>query len=219
MAFDWKKVLSTTAPVLATALGTPLAGQAVSVILGALGLDPATSNEADIANALEKGKLTGEQMVALREADNTFKLEMARLNVDVQRLADDMQRAYIADTADARRTFGANENVFVLGVCILVGFVVLMVFTLVGCFLLLTGYFKFDPNIATFCSGLIGTVVGYVAANAQQVVSYFFGSSKGSKDSGDAIGQALTQTLQSQNRVVETASATAATAALDAATK
>lgn len=38
------------------------------------------------------------------------------------------------------------------------------------------------------CSWLIGTVIGYVSAKAQQVTSYSFGSNKGSKDSGDRIG-------------------------------
>jgi hypothetical protein len=40
-------------------------------------------------------------------------------------------------------------------------------------------------------SALIGTVVGYVAANAQQVVGYFFGSSKGSADKTDALAAAV----------------------------
>jgi cyanate permease len=33
----------------------------------------------------------------------------------------------------------------------------------------------------------LGSVVGYLAAMAQQVVGYYFGSSSGSKDSRDAV--------------------------------
>ena len=40
-------------------------------------------------------------------------------------------------------------------------------------------------------SALIGTVVGYVAANVQQVMGYFFGSSKGSADKTDALVAAV----------------------------
>jgi hypothetical protein len=39
--------------------------------------------------------------------------------------------------------------------------------------------------------GFLGTVVGYVAANAQQVVSYFFGSSRGSQDKSAAMAEAI----------------------------
>jgi hypothetical protein len=44
-----------------------------------------------------------------------------------------------------------------------------------------------DESMKAIVSTLIGTVVGYVAANAQQVVGYFFGSGKGSADKTDAL--------------------------------
>lgn len=195
MAFDWKKFVGGIAPTLGTALGGPLAGMAVKVIAEqVLGKPEATEDE--VATALASGQLTGEQIVALRGADKAFEIRMKELDIDVMKVNQSTELAYIADTDNARKTFGQNENVFVLGVCIIIGFAVLMGLTLIGCFLLMTGYFTFDPQIAVFCSGLIGTVVGYVAANAQQVVSYFFGSSKGSKDNGERIGAALTESIK-----------------------
>lgn len=197
--FDWKKLVGGIAPILGTALGGPLAGEAINMLGRALGLGDDAA-ESDVAAAVSTGKLSGEQIVAMKQAEQDFNFKMESLKIDLVKVNQAGDAALIADTADARRTFGGNENVFVLGVCILVGFALLMGITLAGCFALLTGYFKFDPNIATFCSGLIGTVVGYVAANAQQVVSYFFGSSKGSKDSGERIGQALSESIKQAGR-------------------
>jgi hypothetical protein len=194
MAFDWKSLVGGIAPVLGTALGGPLGGVAIKVIADKLLGNPDAS-ETDVAAALSQG-LTGEQVVALKAAENDFALKMKEMDIDVLKINQAGDLAYVGDTSDARKAFGGNENVFVLGVCILVSFAVLMGFVLGGCFLLMTGYFKVDPNVAAICAGLIGTVIGYVAANAQQVVSYFYGSSKSSKDSGDRIGQALTDSIK-----------------------
>jgi len=193
--FDWKKLVGGIAPILGTALGGPLAGEAISMIGNALGLGTSAS-ASDVASAIASGQLTGDQIVAMKQAENDFTAKMRALDIDVMKVNQAADAALIADTADARHTFGSSEPIFVLGVCILLGFVVLMGATLAGCFALMTGYFHFDPTVATFSSGLIGTVVGYVAANAQQVVSFYFGSSKGSKDSGDRIGQALTESIK-----------------------
>jgi hypothetical protein len=199
---DWKKLVAGVAPVLGTALLGPLGGQAVSMLGAALGLGPSAS-ETDVAAMVTSGRLSDEQIVAMRTADQAFQTRMKELDIDIIKLNQEADRAYIADTSDARHAFGGNENVFVLGVCILITFGVLMASVLVGCFLMMTGYFKVDPNIMAVCAGLIGTVVGYVAANAQQVVSYFYGSSKGSKDSGNAIGAALTESIKQQATTTE----------------
>lgn len=194
MTFDWKSLVGGIAPVLGTALGGPLGGVAVKMIADKVLGNPSAS-ETEVSAALSQG-LTGEQVVALKQAENDFSIKMKEMDIDVLKVNQAGDLAYVADTADARKSFGGNENVFVLGCIILSGFAILMGFVLTGCFLLMTGYFKVDPNVAAICAGLIGTVIGYVAANAQQVVSYFYGSSKSSKDSGDRVGQALTDSIK-----------------------
>jgi hypothetical protein len=171
-----------------------LAAQAVGSVLG---VDvPATGD--DITTAVANA--TPEQLTALRSREMDFKERMQAMGFEHEhemRALDVAEtKAYVADTASAREAFSKDDKVFWLGVCVLATFAALMFGVMVGCFLLMTGYFKVDPNVAAICSGLIGTVVGYVAANAQQVVSYNFGSSKGSKDNGDRIGQALTETIK-----------------------
>lgn len=193
--FDWKKLVGGIAPILGTALGGPLAGEAVSMLGQALGLGTDAS-ASDVATAVSSGQLTGEQIVAMKQAENDFTAKMKSLDIDVMKINAAADQALIADTSDARHTFGGNENVFVMGCIILGAFAVLMGLVLTGCFWMMTNKVAVDQSMVAVCASLVGTVVGYVAANAQQVVSFFYGSSKGSKDSGDRIGQALTESIR-----------------------
>jgi hypothetical protein len=173
-----------------------LAAQTVGEVLG---VDvPATGD--DIATAVANA--TPEQLVALRSREMDFKERMQALGFQQERemRAFDVEetKALIADSTSARNTFGTNENVFTLGCIILGVFGALMALVLTGCFFLMTGRVTVDSGTLAVCAGLIGTVVGYVAANAQQVVSFFYGSSKGSKDSGERIGAALTESIKQQ---------------------
>lgn len=193
--FDWKKLIGGIAPVLGTALGGPLAGQAIAMLGQALGLG-SDASENDVAAAVTSGRLTGDQVVAIKAAENAFAVRMKELDIDVLKINEAADAALIADTADARHVFGEHENVFLLGCIILGAFGLLMGLVLTGCFFLMTGRVQVDPSTMAVCSGLIGTVVGYVAANAQQVVSFFYGSSKGAKDSGQAVGAALSESIK-----------------------
>jgi hypothetical protein len=49
-----------------------------------------------------------------------------------------------------------------------------------------------DPAIV----GSIGTLIGYVSAKADQVVSYYFGSSSGSKEKTQAMTDAMSKVKQ-----------------------
>lgn len=193
--FDWKKLVAGIAPVLGTALAGPLAGQAISMLGEALGLG-AEASETRVANTVMSNKLTGEQIVAMQVAEQDFKARMESMRIDVLKINAAQDAAFMADTADARHTFGEHDNVFTMGVLILVTFGSVMVLVLIGLFYLMTGKVTVEPGTLAVCAGLIGTIVGALGANAQQVVSFFYGSSKGSKDSGQAIGQALTESIK-----------------------
>jgi hypothetical protein len=101
-------------------------------------------------------------------------------------------QAYVADTADARKANANNDRVFWLGVVILSTFAAVMGASLWGAYGLLTGELPVtNPAVVGMVSGFIGTVIGYVSANAQQVVGFFFGSSKGSEAKTDAMTSAF----------------------------
>ena len=179
-----------------------MAAQEVSNVLGVDVPADGVAITTAVANA------TPDQLIALRNREMDFKEKMQALGFqqerDLKTLDLEETKTLIQDTMSARNAFSGNENVFVLGCIILGAFGVLMALVLTGCFFLMTGKVTVDPGTLAVCAGLIGTVVGYVAANAQQVVSFFYGSSKGSKDSGDRIGQALTESIRSQAATTDT---------------
>ena len=77
--FNWKGLVGTVAPTLATALGGPFAGMAVKAISSAV-LGNEGGSEGDIALALTGA--SPDTMLALKEADNSFALRMKELDVD-----------------------------------------------------------------------------------------------------------------------------------------
>lgn len=187
---DWKKLVGSIAPVLGTALGGPMAGAAVKVIANAV-LGDENASEQQVNEAILQG-LSPEAVVKLREADNAFKLRMRELDIDLAKLNAASEQAYLSDVQDARKAHASATGVYWLGIAILVTFAGVMAAVLWGSFQLLVGGITVkDVAMVATVSGLIGTVVGYVAANAQQVVGYFFGSSKGSADKTDALAAAV----------------------------
>jgi VIT1/CCC1 family predicted Fe2+/Mn2+ transporter len=171
---DWKSIVKTVAPTLATALGGPLSGAAVSILSNAILGTNGTEN--DVSEAILRG-LTPEAQLALRKADQDFA-------VQVQTLANDAIKTYMDDVQDARKHNSSNQNIVKLAYIILSIFAAIMACALVFS-LLKAG----DINPAE--SALTGAVVGYVAGLAQQVVGFFFGSSSSSDKKTDAMADAI----------------------------
>src|SRR5437879_6583749 len=82
MAFDWKSLISSVAPTLATALGGPLAGMAVQAIGGALGLSDTTEDKLSAALAGAKP----DELLKLKQADQEFAEKMKSLDIDLAKL-------------------------------------------------------------------------------------------------------------------------------------
>lgn len=193
-SFDWKAVVQAVAPTLGTALGGPLAGAAVKAISMAVFGNP-DAKEATIQDQLASG-LSSDVLVKLKEQENSFKVLMRSMDVDVLKLEDSHSKALMEDTEKARSHNAASTAVFRLGMVILATFGSMVAFVLWGSYGLLAGTMTVrDPSMLAVVAGLLGTVIGYVAANAQQVVAFFFGSSKGSADKTDAMADALKTTL------------------------
>lgn len=175
----WKEIIAAVAPVAGTLLGGPLAGTAVKALSHAL-LGRTDATEEQLAKLVEGG-LNPDQIQALRQAD-----------VRLKELDLEETKAAIADTAHARGVHAGDAGVFWLGIAILATFAVVMVAVMWGSYELLVGGLQVkDMGVVAVVFGFLGTVVGYVAANAQQVVAYFFGSSAGSKQKTEAMAQAV----------------------------
>lgn len=177
LAFDWRAFVANLAPVLGTALGGPLAGAAVKVLAGAV-LGTENASEADLAAALTSGQLSGEQLMAIKEAEQQFELKMRALDIDVMKVNQAAEDAVLRDVQDARARQVATKDympqvIFFLFLVIYVAEVSMFFF----------GQMPEDEYVRALMTRAFGTVeAGVVGA-----VAYFIGSSRGSKASGDAV--------------------------------
>lgn len=140
---DWKVLVSTVAPWIGTALGGPLGGMAVEAAANALGLSDKT---VDSVKAALSG-VTPEQMMALKQADQAFALQMQTLGF---KNVADMEAIAAGDRASARnmQTSKPSNVPAVLSVGVT------------------TGYFSI----------LIGMMVGWLNVNDSQALLLMLGS-------------------------------------------
>lgn len=188
--FDLKTFLLNIAPAIATGLGGPLAGTAVQALSNAITGKP-DSSEVELAKMVSKG-LNPEQVAAIRKVDNDFALAMKEADIDLVKVNNAHTEAYLADTQDARKVNGNNENIFKLGIVVLTAFSAVISLAMYGSYEVLTGgIIPKDPATVAAVFGFIGTLLGYVSANAQQVISFYYGSSQGSSTKTDALSDAV----------------------------
>ena len=174
---DLGNAIGKIAPTIATALGGPLAGAGVAVLAKALGLeDP--EKPVPATRVMEAMKtMTPEQAAAIRKADNDFRERMRELDIEEVAL-------HVEDRKSARKTWVETKSLTVplLAAIVIAAFIA----ALAGVFWLAVRDDEMNATMAT----LVGAVVGYASAKADQVVSFFFGSSQGSKEKTDALASA-----------------------------
>ena len=170
MTFDWKRIVGTVAPTIATALGGPLAGLAVKAIGGALGLGDGAS-EGDIAAKLAGA--TPADLLALKKADQEFAIKMGEIGVDLERIA--------AGDRDSARTMQRETRSWapaILASVVVAGFIAASVAVLGGWVEGLK-----DPLIAA----LVGSVIGNITAATMLVLNFYFGTSASSRAKDETI--------------------------------
>ncbi|AIY40198.1 hypothetical protein LT85_1040 [Collimonas arenae] len=204
---DWSSALGVVeklAPMIATGVGGPLAGGAMAALESVFNLTPAADVTADTRQSQLAAAISGatpDQLLAMTQANQNYQLQMATVGFKdkeaLAALAQQQTLAYVSDTQDARKY--TSNKVFWLGIAVLTTFAVVMVMALVGCYEVLTGGITIkDVAVVAAVAGLIGSVVGYVAANAQQVIGYFFGSSAGSESKTTAMADSLKNAISAQ---------------------
>ena len=168
MKAELLSIVRTVAPGIATALGGPLAGMAVRTLSQTL-LGTPDAPQKDIEAALMGA--SPETMLKLKEANTSFEIEMEKLGVDLARIEAD-------DRKDARASNRGTKDKLpsILAIAIIAGFFGTVAYVLYG-----------GVELSGKDAVLIGTLVGYVSAKAEQVVSYYFGSSKGSSEKNATI--------------------------------
>lgn len=199
---DWKQVVKGAAPTLGallTTFGGPagaLAGAGLVAVANALGVpvsgDVARDEEA--VKAVVMAGLSPDQRAALVAADLEYKKAALAATTRAQELDADVEKAYLADVDSARKNRAPNHDLFVIACGVLVSWLLLTGATLYGLFNVASGDIVLaDPGIAATVFTLLGSLIGYVSNIAQQVIGFFFGSSRGSDQKTTALAKAVAE--------------------------
>ena len=153
------------APTLASALGGPLAGIAVSTLGNALGWNDATKD--DVTKMLSTGQLSGDQAAALQKAE----LELKQHESDNGFKFSELETRDM-ESARQREIAVKDKMPAVLAVLAISSGIIVTVMVFSGNAPALK-----DPVLAATA----GTIVGYVFGEIKQVYAYYFGSTSSSR--------------------------------------
>lgn len=128
-----------------------------------------------------------------------FKIAILDNQKELESLAIQRETLYVSDVQDARKY--RDEKLFYLGCVIYVIFFIILAISMVGGYYILNNPTTMDPGMIAAVFGLVGSIVGYVASQAQSVTNFNFGTSYGSMQKGDAISQAVSG-MQTKNKQV-----------------
>ena len=177
--WDW---LAKIAPAVATVLGGPFAGIAVEVLAEALGVAKGPDMAGKVEDILTSGKMTSDQIAAVKVAEIQLKARLKELDIKLEELAVEREKVAAGDRMSARALFEKGfQLISWLSLLTIGGFYASIYYILTG------GIKDMDANELL----LVGTVIGYIAANTQQVYSYFFGSSSGSDKKNELLQDAI----------------------------
>lgn len=160
---DWKEILKTLAPTVASALGGPLAGAAVTAIGAVFGVPDATQDK--IKDIITSGQMTADQVAALRELELKYQNEERERGFRYNELE-------FKDRDSARQASvqgGTLKMLFWLSLVLLAGTLGSEIW------MLFKGYPKEIPEI------IVGRVLGLLDSVAMMVLAFWYGSSNGSE--------------------------------------
>ena len=160
---DWLKQI---APTIATALGGPLAGMAVSAISKAVGVEPD-----QVQDMISNNKLSAEQIAQVKLAE-------IELQKHAQELGLNFSKLEVEDRKSAREMQATTRS---LMPPILAGAVTIGFFGIMG----LMFFSKLDSN-----NPAILMMLGSLGTAWTGIIAYYFGSSAGSQAKTDLLSKA-----------------------------
>lgn len=156
MNFDWKSLVSSVAPTIATALYGPLAGMAVKAVGEAIGVEKPTEDtvSAALANA------TPDMLLKIKQADQDFAARMKELDIKVAEL----------ETKDRDSARSMMIQTKAKTPAVLSYFVVILI-TVVYCYLIMGDYSQL-----TVSDLVLGRILGTLDTAFAVVLTYWLGS-------------------------------------------
>lgn len=162
--------IGSIAPTLATMLGGPLAGTAVTALESALGLKPGSGSDG-ITQAVQG--MTPDQIAAVRKADQQHAEILGQQQIDLAKLNAAHEEAFARDDIDDRASARAREIAVkdwvpaMLAILVTVGF-----FSVLG-YMIAVGKPKEGGDALLVMLGSLG-------AAWTAIIAYYFGSSMSS---------------------------------------
>lgn len=169
---DFKDLTGTLlkiAPMIATGLGSPIAGMAISALEGALGLKvEGSSQDKQGALVAALSGATADQLLAIKAADNAYAIDMAKLGF---KNVADLGALATGDRDSARkREIEVKDNTpRILAYALVLGFFSVLGFMLVA-------------NVPAGSRDLLNIMLGMLGTSFVSVIAYYFGSSAGSNE-------------------------------------
>jgi len=159
---DWLKQI---APTIATALGGPLAGMAVSAISKAIGVDPE-----QVGDLISSNKLSAEQIAQVKLAEIELQKQAQELGLNFEKLE-------VEDRKSARDMQSATRSMMppLLAGAVTIGFFSIMVMMFFN---------KIDAN-----NPAILMMLGSLGTAWTGIIAYYFGSSAGSQAKTDLLSK------------------------------
>lgn len=158
---DW---LTQIAPGIATALGGPLAGLAVTAVSKALGID-----EKDVQSTIESGKLSSDQLTSIKLAEIELQAKAQELGLNFEKLA--------VDDRKSAREMQVSTKSFVpalLSILIVVGWSMVQ-------------YFLLTHIIAQEMRELVARVLGTLDGALMLVLGFYFGGIHNSQETNEML--------------------------------
>ena len=161
-------LVRTVAPSIATAVGGPLAGMATRAISEAL-LGKPDGTEDELVEAAKNA--TPEELLALKQAEQSFVVRMRELDVDLERIANEDR-----SSARDREVKTGDWTPKALAAAVTLGFFGVL------SYMISNGLPQHGGEAMLVMLGTLGTAWG-------AIISYYFGSSAGSKEKTDALNR------------------------------
>jgi hypothetical protein len=159
---DWLKQI---APTIATAMGGPLAGMAVSAISKAIGVDPEK-----VGDLISSNKLTADQIAQVKIAEIELQKQAQELGLNFEKLE-------VEDRKSARDMQSKTRSLMppILAGTVTIGFFGIMVMMFIG---------KVDSS-----NPAILMMLGSLGTAWTGIIAYYFGSSAGSQAKTDLLSK------------------------------
>jgi len=149
---DWLKQI---APTIATCLGGPLAGLAVTAISKVLGVD-----ENKVQDVIDSGKLNADQIASLKQAEIELKDHAQQLGLNFEQLA-------VQDRASARDLQKETKSIVppVLSILVTVGFFSILIGLMSGKIMTSDALMLMLGSLGTAWTGIIAFYFGSSASS------------------------------------------------------